>query len=240
MRRLRPPRLVCGTAFRRLPSRVPFRQAWPRSGGKARARAFQGPRFPVLRLLYQSLVKALAYKSRIVATLLHYGAGGRRYQICGVCLRPFGYISSRRRRSTWRCAAGGREGTRVRAKGKVWLRRRRNCRAARAHPDSPGPDAELLLLQRCGVRRGPLRAAPGGRSALGVRRVLDWIRKLQARFYAGDYLSALAAAAKAAPLLQTRPYRSIPSAIETSRGRPWSNRWRPACWSIRLMDFLRR
>jgi PAS domain S-box-containing protein len=45
-----------------------------------------------------------------------------------------------------------------------------------------------------------------------------WIRKLQARFYAGDYLSALAAAAKAEPLLQTRPYRSIPSALETSRG----------------------
>ncbi|HET9376995.1 MAG TPA: AAA family ATPase [Chthoniobacterales bacterium] len=30
-----------------------------------------------------------------------------------------------------------------------------------------------------------------------------WIRKLQARFYAGDYASALGAAAKAAPLLQT-------------------------------------
>jgi hypothetical protein len=30
-----------------------------------------------------------------------------------------------------------------------------------------------------------------------------WIRKLQAHFYAGDYASALAAASKAAPLLQT-------------------------------------
>ena len=32
-----------------------------------------------------------------------------------------------------------------------------------------------------------------------------WIRKLQARFYAGDYASALAAASKAEPLLQTGP-----------------------------------
>ncbi|MBV8139717.1 MAG: GAF domain-containing protein, partial [Deltaproteobacteria bacterium] len=32
-----------------------------------------------------------------------------------------------------------------------------------------------------------------------------WIRKLQARFYAGDYTSALAAASKAQPLMQTGP-----------------------------------
>jgi len=43
-----------------------------------------------------------------------------------------------------------------------------------------------------------------------------WIRKLQARFYAGDYVSALAAASKAEPLLQRRAYSSIPLTIETS------------------------
>jgi PAS domain S-box-containing protein len=36
-----------------------------------------------------------------------------------------------------------------------------------------------------------------------------WIRKLQARFHAGDYVSALAAAAKAEPLLQMMPYPEI-------------------------------
>ena len=36
-----------------------------------------------------------------------------------------------------------------------------------------------------------------------------WIRKLQARFYAGDYASALAAASKAEPLVQMRPYAGI-------------------------------
>jgi PAS domain S-box-containing protein len=36
-----------------------------------------------------------------------------------------------------------------------------------------------------------------------------WILKLQARFYAGDYASALAAASKAEPLVQTRPYAVI-------------------------------
>jgi hypothetical protein len=44
-----------------------------------------------------------------------------------------------------------------------------------------------------------------------------WIHKLQACFYAGDYESALAAAAKAEPLLERRPYRPIPFAIETSQ-----------------------
>jgi hypothetical protein len=42
-----------------------------------------------------------------------------------------------------------------------------------------------------------------------------WIHKLQACFYAGDYESAKAAAAKAEPLLERRPYRPIPFAIET-------------------------
>jgi hypothetical protein len=46
-----------------------------------------------------------------------------------------------------------------------------------------------------------------------------WIHKLQACFYAGDYESALAAAAKAEPLLERRPYRPIPFAIETSQQR---------------------
>jgi PAS domain S-box-containing protein len=36
-----------------------------------------------------------------------------------------------------------------------------------------------------------------------------WIRKLQARFHAGDYPSALAAGAKAEPLVQTMPYAGI-------------------------------
>jgi predicted ATPase/signal transduction histidine kinase len=36
-----------------------------------------------------------------------------------------------------------------------------------------------------------------------------WIRKLQALFYAGDYVSALAAASKARPVLQTMPYAGI-------------------------------
>ncbi len=36
-----------------------------------------------------------------------------------------------------------------------------------------------------------------------------WIRKLQARFYAGDYVSALAAAFKTEPLVQTMPYAGI-------------------------------
>jgi PAS domain S-box-containing protein len=36
-----------------------------------------------------------------------------------------------------------------------------------------------------------------------------WILKLQARFHAGDYLSALAAASKAKPLVQTMPYAGI-------------------------------
>jgi GAF domain-containing protein len=45
-----------------------------------------------------------------------------------------------------------------------------------------------------------------------------WIRKLQARFYAGDYASALAAASKAEPLVQARAYGSIPLTIETSQG----------------------
>jgi PAS domain S-box-containing protein len=36
-----------------------------------------------------------------------------------------------------------------------------------------------------------------------------WIRKLQARFYAGDYQSALAAASKAEPLVQRMPYAEI-------------------------------
>ncbi len=36
-----------------------------------------------------------------------------------------------------------------------------------------------------------------------------WIRKLQARFYAGNYPSALAAASKAKPLVQMRPYAGI-------------------------------
>ena len=42
-----------------------------------------------------------------------------------------------------------------------------------------------------------------GRTAPGIRHALDWIRKLQARFYAGDYASAVAAASKAEPLLPT-------------------------------------
>jgi hypothetical protein len=44
-----------------------------------------------------------------------------------------------------------------------------------------------------------------------------WIHKLQACFYAGDYRSAKAAAAKAEPLLERRPYRPIPLAIATSQ-----------------------
>jgi predicted ATPase len=36
-----------------------------------------------------------------------------------------------------------------------------------------------------------------------------WILKLQGRFYAGDYASALAAASKAEPLVQTMPYAEI-------------------------------
>jgi signal transduction histidine kinase len=51
-----------------------------------------------------------------------------------------------------------------------------------------------------------------------------WIRKLQALFYAGDYVSALAAASKARPVLQTMPYAGIdlPDHFVSSRmiGRP--------------------
>src|SRR5262249_22523606 len=43
-RGLRPPWLVLGTAFRRLPGPIPLRQARSRPGGEARTGAFQGAR----------------------------------------------------------------------------------------------------------------------------------------------------------------------------------------------------
>src|SRR4029077_21067816 len=67
-----------------------------------------------------------------------------------------------------------------------------------------------------------------------------WIHKLQACFYAGDYESAKAAAAKAEPLLERRPYRPIPSRSRPANNEPWSNRRRPACWPIHFTDFLSR
>jgi hypothetical protein len=60
-----------------------LRQTRPRSGGEARAGAFQDPRPPVLWLLYQPLVKAFAHWSRIAAPLLYQGPGSRRPPICG-------------------------------------------------------------------------------------------------------------------------------------------------------------
>ena len=48
-----------------------------------------------------------------------------------------------------------------------------------------------------------------GNPNLVFARCWYWIRKLQARYLAGDYVSAVAAASKAEPLVQMRPYAEI-------------------------------
>ena len=55
------------------------------------------------------------------------------------------------------------------------------------------------------VRRDAVRTASGRRSGLALAACWYWIRKLQARFFAGDYASAVAAAANAERLLWTSP-----------------------------------
>ena len=56
------------------------------------------------------------------------------------------------------------------------------------------------------VRRGPVRGSIWPRTRVWrIAACWYWIRKLQARFFAGDYASAIAAASKAQPLLWTSP-----------------------------------
>src|SRR6266403_954915 len=66
----------------------------------------------------------------------------------------------------------GQSGARVRAPTPARPRRRHHHGPAQAHPDPPRLDPGLRLLQRCRVRRGRVRAAPGGGAGAEGRRLL--------------------------------------------------------------------
>ena len=93
---------------------------------------------------------------------------------------------SLRRRAARRCAARSRTRPRIRAEGAVRPRHRHHHHATRAGPDAARLDAEIRLLRRRGVRRGADRKPSGRRTALGIAACWYWIRKLQARYFAGD------------------------------------------------------
>ena len=70
--------------LRRLPGRVPLRQARPGSGREARARPLQGPRLPGLRRPRRALDAAPADVPRLPAARLRGGAACRRPYLCSL------------------------------------------------------------------------------------------------------------------------------------------------------------
>ena len=85
--------------------------------------------------------------------------------------------------------------------------------AAAADPVAPGDDEEARLVRRRGrSTRQRFEQHLEGDPHLAIATCWYWIRKLQARFLAGDHAGAVAAAARARPLLWTTP--SFPEAAE--------------------------
>ena len=97
--------------------------------------------------LWEAVRAGLVFRLDNVYTFLH----GRRPQVRGLFLGPSGNISSRRRRTARRRTARGAGRTRVHTDDKVHLRCRHNNWTAQIYPNSPWPDPELVLFQRCGI-----------------------------------------------------------------------------------------
>ena len=91
-------------------------------------------------------------------------------------------------------------------KSAIWCHRRHDQRTARAHPDASRPDAGFRIcsaMARSTRRQFEQHLEDDPRLVYAGWRY--WIRKLQARFYAGDYGAAVAAATKAQRLLSKSP-----------------------------------
>ena len=102
--------------------------------------------------------------------------------------------------------ARGREWPRIRAESAVRSRHRPASRAARACPDAPRADAGILAPSTTSSLTSFGSSALCSDPDLAIwRECWYWIRKLQARFFAGDHASAIAAASRAQQLLWTSP-----------------------------------
>jgi len=174
-----------GPRFRRLPSRVPLRQAGPRFVEKHGLERFRTA-FPSASVILSIPGQGhLRTGLELLRRSFTHSAGSRRPQICGLCLRPFGNGSPCRWTSARRRATRGESGLEFRERQSL-VTSSIYYRTTQVHPDSPGPDPSF---SRSTMRRS-MRA--GSRSTWGdnphsvFAACWYWIRKLQVHFYAGD------------------------------------------------------
>ncbi len=86
-----------------------------------------------------------------------------------------------------------------------------------------------------GYRESDAERHFAGNSGLALAEFFYWTRKLQARFFAGDYAAAVAASRRAQPLLWTSP-----SQLETADYRFYGALAHAACWSTAPADEKQR
>ena len=128
---------------------IPLRQAWLRSGRKARTGPLPGPYLPVLRASRHALDADMSAPAAIWLRRAFDAANktGDLTFAAYSCNQP-DHQSSRRRRSARRCATGSREWSAIRAEGAVSVSSS-TCMtgSARADPDAARTDAEIRILR---------------------------------------------------------------------------------------------